>query len=239
MLSREVMGGVGLAILWVNTFLVVLGAWRELMAIGARRRGLHALEPGETGIGVLEGRVAYGAGTQGRLACRRVDQIGRYAADDADRSAIAFSDGAYGGASFGGLIGVGATEVHVDATENTSVWVSAESMRAAAGCPDASTFEAAYEQARKARGFSRRVEAGVGEGDPVWIRGDLRRRGDGFVVSAPPDEPLLIAGVDPRAWCRGKAIALFAFVVGVLLVAAGCTALALYQPHLGRLRNIV
>ena len=77
MLSNELMGLLALAIVWVNTLLVVAAAGRELSALAAQRRWMRPLAPGEVGAGLVEGVVASVADGAGAHARHHGDQVGR------------------------------------------------------------------------------------------------------------------------------------------------------------------
>lgn len=227
------MGLLALGILWVNTLLIVLSALKEAAALSARRRAMPLLPPGARGPGLLEGRVLRGAGRTGALAGRRVDQVGRAGSGDAGRETILFSDRKYDGEIYGGAVEVPGESgppraLEVSPVMVAEVWMPPAAMREAAACPSASRFDEAYPHARKARGYSRTVEAMLRPGSPVWILGERTLGAD------PPEVvPTLIAGLDPRAWCRSKVLGLVAFSVAVLVVASGCTAVALVPPVFG------
>src|SRR2546421_7456735 len=155
MLSRELMGLLGLAILWVNTLLVAgaaLGRWRQIaLRLKAMRRD-----------GVVEGTALGDA----PLAWHEVEQVGRKASDDADRKAILFHDRGFGSGVAGGRIDTAAGEVRVlQELERAEVWVARELQTRAAACPSDEVFDAAYAQAAKTRGFERRVRCEVVAGE--------------------------------------------------------------------------
>lgn len=235
MLSNDVMGVIALAVVWVTTLLVAGAAAQRLVALAAQRRRMRPLAPGEVGVGLVEGDVAAGAG---EIAVHRVEQVGRQAADDHDQRAIVFSDRSYAGEVLGGTLKqADGAELHVAPALDAEVWLRAEAVRAAAECPDSATFDSAYEQARKARGFARTVTAKAPEGARVWAFGEVRR-GDPRTMRPWPDGKLLLATFDPRGWCGARITELAVFIVLVIAVAAGCTAIALYRPHFGLVSTI-
>jgi hypothetical protein len=238
MLSNEVMGALALAILWVNTMLVALAACQSLAKLAARRASLRPLGEGETGLGLVEGEIASGSGDDGALAVHRVEQVGRQAADDADRPAILFSDRRYAGEVHGGVVTIGARRARVAPDATATVWMPIEALRDAAACPSASAFDAAYAQAKKARGHVRTVEAKARAGARVWIFGEVRRDGDGLAIAPPEGGSLLVATLDPRAACSARIAQLVAFVAAVPLVAAACTFVSLQRPHFGLVSTI-
>lgn len=233
MLSRELMGVLALAILWVNTLLVVGAALQEAVRL-TRLRGRW----GGSGLGgrALAGKVVRGEGPGGALAMHRVEQVGRYAADDADRRAILFSDKSYAGEAFAGVVATDGGEVRV-AAGSAEVWASPEAVREAATCPDG-TFAGAYADARKARGYHRTVEVAVRAGAEVWLVGALRDEDGAPVLGPGPDGVLRVSSIEPRAVCARKLALVALFVVGVLVAAASCTVLALWPPYFGMVSTI-
>lgn len=237
MLSRELMGILALGILWVNTLLVMGAAWREVAALRARGRLLRPLPPGEPGAGLVEGEVVSAPG--GVFASHEVDQVGRQASDDRDRRAITFSDRAFRGAVMGGAVRAGEVEIAVPAAPDAEVWVAPATLAACAACPGEEGFASAYDDARKARGFSRTVTAPVACGDRIWIAGEARRGEDGRMsIHAIEGAKLLVSAVDPRAVCARYTRLLALFLIGVPAAAALCTALALYPPHFGLVSTV-
>jgi hypothetical protein len=239
MLSREVMGLLALAILWVNTLLVVGAGGQELVRLVRRLRRMRPLV--STGEGLLQGRVVAG-GTDGVLAVHRVEQVGRYAADDADRRAIAFSDRSYVSQVLGGVVETEAGAVRVaeiGASASVEVWPARAVQRRAAACASSVDFDRAYADARKARGFTRTLESALSRDDRVFLFGALRRDDGGDLHLSPAaDGSLLVSAIDPRAFCRGKAALVMAFLFGALVAAAVCTVLALQAPLFGTVSTL-
>lgn len=232
MLSNELMGLLALAIVWVNTLLVLAAAGRELSALAARRRWMRPLAPGEVGAGLVEGVVAEVADGAGALARHHVDQVGRQAADDHGRHAILFADRAYRGEVLGGAVRAGDLTIALPKVGEAEVWLPAEAIRAAAACPGEDELGAAYAEAKKARGFSRTVTVDVGPGARVFVAGEVRR-GDGLSVHPLPDARLLVSTSDPREVCARHMRRVVLFMIAVPVIAAACTAVALYPPHFG------
>lgn len=234
------MGLLALAILWGNTLLVVAAALKEAAALASRRRAMRSFPPGAQGPGLIACRVLRGAGRTGALAGRRVDQVGHAGAGS--HESILFSDQKYDGEIYGGAVEVPgpsgpssgpSLELSVSPVLEAEVWVSSSAAREAAACPSAARFDEAYPHARKARGYSRTVEAMIRAGSPVWILGEVTSAG-----GAQQLVPTLVSSLDPRAWCRSRELALGAFAVAVLLVAAGCTAVALVPPVFGTVSTV-
>jgi hypothetical protein len=80
MLSREVMGALALAILWVNTWLIAAATYKQRQGLAALRRGLR----------VERGTVDSGNGPSGELGTFEVTQVGRLV--EGSTPAIAFHD---------------------------------------------------------------------------------------------------------------------------------------------------
>jgi len=98
-----------------------------------------------------------------------------------------------------------AEEIEIAPSKSAEIWLPLEDLRAASGVPPAPRFNAAYEDARKARGFSRTVTASIEPGKTAWISGALERdRGDGPLRLAPARGlPPIASTLDPRAVCHG------------------------------------
>ncbi|WP_437947849.1 hypothetical protein WME98_45215 [Sorangium sp. So ce296] len=233
MLTRELMGALALAILWVNTLLIAAAALKQLAAVAATLRRLGA-RPDQRGAALIEARVLRGDGRGGALAGHRIEQVGRAGAGGSTRDEIVFADSGRGGEIYGGTVVAGGREIAIAPAVEGEVWVSRAEVRAASACPSEARFDEAYQHARKPRGFSRTVEARIGPGAPVWLLGDVERAvndADG----ADRMRPALVSSVDPRALCRRKIALLSLGVAGVLGGLVGCTALALSRPRFGPL----
>lgn len=233
MLSKELMGTLALAILWVTTLLVAAAAWKEIAALLVWRRRLVALD-GDDGAGLVHARVTEGAGPGGALASQRVEQVGRAATqDDGGRRVIIFSDRSAVGEVFGGTAArddSGAV-ITVDAEASAEVWLSAEELAARGACASDEAFDRAYADAKKARGFARAVEgAATGE---VFLYGQLRPLGKGLALVPAKPGGLLVATFDPRPWIARKIGLAALFLAGELALAAACTAVALWPPRFG------
>ncbi|EYF01524.1 hypothetical protein [Chondromyces apiculatus] len=219
MLTREIMGWIALAILWVNTLLVAAAALKDLGAIARKTRALGPFR---------RGRVVRGKGRSGALAGHRVEQVGRAGAEGGGREEIVFHDKSYGGEIYGGAVALedGGREVTVAPAIDGQVWLSAEEQAAAAACPSEERFAEAYPHARKARGYSRTVEAQIREGATVWLGGEE------------PSAPRLLSTLDPQAWARSRMLRCAAFALATVVVCAACTAVALWPPVFGTVSKI-
>ncbi|WP_437941893.1 hypothetical protein [Sorangium sp. So ce341] len=230
MLTRELMGALALAILWVNTLLIAAAALKQLASVAATLRRLGA-RLDQRGAALIEARVLRGDGRGGALAGHRIEQVGRAGAGGSTREEIVFVDSGRGGEIYGGAVVAGGREIAIAPAVEGEVWVSRAEVRAASACASEARFDEAYQHARKPRGFSRTVEARIGPGAPVWLLGDVERAVDG----ADRMRPALVSSVDPRAVCRRKLALLSLGVAGVLGGLVGCTALALSRPRFGPL----
>jgi hypothetical protein len=214
MLSRDVMGALALAILWVNTLLIAAAAWKRRSALVRRTSSLSAIRGGT---------VLRGDGPGGALAALEVTQVGRLTA--AALPTIAFHDQAYASLLCGGRLALtDGSEVDVAASECAEVWVDDSTFRDAATCPSLGAFEAARADARKARGFARTVSAPIGSGRAVFV--------------ATAEDGILVATFDPRVWLARKTTLASLFVALELLVAGACTAACLHPPVFGTLSTV-
>jgi hypothetical protein len=209
MLSNQVMGVLALAILWVNTLLVAADVGKQARALLLRREQMR---------GVLRGRVRGGT-----LAVHRVEQVGRAGSGE---GTILFQDRAATGEVLGGTIAdEGGGEHALEPSAEAEVWVTAEELGRAGACASLEAFDHAYVSARKARGFSRTVEAPVSAGQEVFVVGSAR---DGWVV----------ATMDPRALLARRATLAVGFIAGAIVLAAACTAVALWPPAFGSVSTV-
>lgn len=163
-------------------------------------------------------RVLQGTGPEGQLAVHRVRQVGRSRGD----GKIWFHDRAYEAALLGGEVAIGDERRALAA--GGSVWPAREKQVAAGGCPGTEAFSTASARAIKASGWERAVEVALGPGDAVWL-------------SEGPDGPL-VAAEDPTRWRRRVTALTLALVVGLVLGAAGLTALCLWPPVFGTVSKI-
>lgn len=245
MLSREIMGLLALAILWVNTLLIAAAAGKELLALLARRQKLRLLGPIDRGDGILRGVVVRGEGPGGAFAEQRVDQIGRSARPSAAGRSIHFSDKAFEGEIFGGVllceIEPGRQEeVVIEPSRPAEVWLSADDLRRASGCPSLERFEQMYEDAKRARGAARTVKAVIEPGRTVWVAVEREREPEGRLsrisnssMSPPSAAPPMIAVMNPRALCSTKIALVLGSILAMLGLAAAASAVALHEPRFG------
>lgn len=229
MLTREIMGALALAILWVNTLLVAAAALKQAAELMRRARALRPLAPGEVGAGLIEGRIEDGDGEGGALARIEIEQIGRAGAEEAGRRTIHFGDRTFGGAVLGGAITSGASRVRVRAGGG-EVWPERAGVLAAAACSEQARFDQVFEEARKARGHVRTVSVDLRAGSAVWIAGEVREAPGGLEVGPGAGGDLLVSAIEPRAWLRGKVALAVLFAIVEIALAAGVTALVLVPP---------
>lgn len=228
MLTNEVMGALALAILWVNTLLVAADAGQQARALLRRRDEMRALGAGARGAGLVRGRVVGGA-----LAVHRVEQVGRAGAIE---GTILFHDRSACGEILGGALAEpDGGALTVEAVAVAEVWLTPGELARAAACASDAAFDQAEGHARKARGFSRTVNATVGADAEVFVLGEARGagHGDGRALS-----PILVATMDPRALLARKAALAATFVTVELVLAAACTAAALWPPVFGRISTV-
>lgn len=229
MLTNETMGLLALWILWVNTLLVAAATWNQVRELLRRRAEMRPLGAGATGEGLLRGRVARGA-----IAVQRIEQVGR-AVEGED--AIVFHDRKAAGEVLGGALEAEGSTITIAAQAEAEVWLSADDLAKAAACPSAAAFDEAFPAARKARGFSRTVAAEVAERE-VFVHGRIEDRDGTRTVVPPARGAMLVATIDPRAFIAKKAALAGAFIVAELVLAAACTAIALWPPVFGRVSTI-
>lgn len=213
MLTLEIMGLLGLAILWVNTLLVVGAALTPLAELLSRlRRGFR------------RGEIEEGA-DDGVLAAHVVEQVGRQASDDAARQAILFHDRAYRSELAGGVVALDGERLSLDAGAPVEVWFSQEEKRERAESA-ASDFDEAYRASKKAKGFVRDIACALREGQPVWLAQGSDRA------------PLLLASFDPRGFLRARIAIVIGFQLAMLAISALLTWLCLHPPVFGTVSTV-
>lgn len=228
MLSREIMGVLALAILWVNTLLIAGAALQRVAALRERRRRLDD--------GLVRATVARGDGPGGAIAVHRVEQVGRAASAE---GTILFADRATADEALGGALSLaGGGEATLAAGTEVELWLDGGEVAEAGACASDAAFAEAMDQAKKARGFARTVSAGVAEGREIFVHARLvRERGEATLAPA-GEGGVLIATFDPRAWLSRKIALALAFVAGDVVAAAACTAIALQRPHFGLVSTV-
>lgn len=229
MLTREIMGALALAILWVNTLLIAAVALKQVNEQRRRARSLRPLAPGEEGHGLVAARIQEGDGPEGALARYELEQLGRAGVEDHGRRTIHFGDRSFSSAVLGGVIVADGARVRMKAGEG-EVWPAREDVLAAAGCDDRARFDRAFDEARKARGHARTVRVDLRAGSSVWVAGELRRAGDEWQLASSDRVGLLVSAIDPRAALRKRAALALVFAIGEVAAAAGVTALVLVPP---------
>lgn len=228
--TREILGVLALAVLWINSLLIFAVALRQAANVRAvRSRLVRARGRGE----LIRGEVASAGGEA--FALRTISQIGR-AMTVKGPERILFSDGPQSFDVIGGVVETpeGPIEVARAAPGLGEVWTSEAREQEVASRADARAFDAAYKPASTQRGFRREVVIDVRAGDAVWVSGS--RSGDR--LEATEDKPLLVSLVDPIAWCGGRIRAAYAFVATAALLLCGLTTLVLWPPRFGTLSTI-
>lgn len=205
MLTRELMGLGALAILWVNTLLIAAAAWKELSKLLAKKRAL-------ADAGVVRGRVV-----KGTLAALSVEQTGHGNGESPNQKAILFHDRKHTGEVFGGVVEIDGKEIEIPARASGEVWIALEQLRREGEYPGDDAFDAAFVNAKRAKGYARTVTAKIGEGADVWLAKD------GSFVST----------IDPAPLLSKYASLAFAAIVGFFAAVTGITFLALQTPHFG------
>ncbi len=208
MLTYAIMGALALAILWVNTLLVVGAALTPLSQLLSRlRRPLR------------EGKIEAGH-DDGILARHIVEQVGRRASDDAARQAVLFHDRAYRSELAAGVIRSGEEVLELD-SRPAQVWVTLQQKREQANTPG--DFEEAYRASKRAKGYARSVVSTLRSGDSVWF-------------SDTPE--LWLSSFDPRPWLRTRVAMVVGFQLAMTAVSALVTWLCLYPPVFGTISTI-
>jgi hypothetical protein len=205
MLSREVMGIFCLVVLWTTALLVAASAFQL--------RGRLAAKGAQLGRGIVG--VVDGAGPFARAS---VTQVGR-ALDPAAHPAIAFHDRAWAGELVGGAVVAAGARVEVAPSARAEIWVDPERFAAAAACGDVAEFDAAWAQAKKAKGWERTVGVTIEKGERVWVHAQ----------ASPP----LVATFEPHAWLGARARALVVFAITELFVCGVVTRIAVTPPVFG------
>ena len=224
MLSYELMGLLGLGVLWLTALLIAGAAWQEWRDLRARRAQWLPLGAATDGVGLKSG-VALATDRPGALAAHMIEQKGF--AVVATRPTIEFCDGARRCELFGGVIRVADVELEITGPADVQVWPDAQRQLELSACPDAATFCEAYEKARKACGVWREVETPLRAGDRIWIAGRFSEAGRRVEAV---DGVLLLSAMDPTRWSKKKETLVLGFIAGELLLCGLCTLLALWPP---------
>jgi hypothetical protein len=226
-LTRELMGYVALFILWGNTVLVLLAALKPTAALWRLAGSWPRAEAAPGASGLFRARIEQIR--SGPFAEFSVEQLGRFGAG-AGRS-IVWHDRRCACRIGGGIVVADGTRIEVPATDRARVWVGADEVDRAAGCPSHAAFEEAYPEARKAKGVVRNVSVALEQGRDVFVAGRLRGGRDALRLEPLDDGVLFVSALDPLVWCRRR-ILTFAllFVPAVVGGAALATGLALTEP---------
>lgn len=199
-LSRELMAGVALGLLWIHTLLIAAAAGLDLRDLGRLARAR-----------VRVGVVTTGEGPSGALARNVVAQIGRCKGD----GVIHLHDAEHRSEVFGGVVELeDGSRVELAAASEAAVWPDLDTRaRAAAVVPSDAAREQALHDARRARGWTREVAVALVPGDRVWLVDDGGRT-------------LAVSGADPRAWLNRKRALVLGFLLAILAIAGGCSVAA-------------
>lgn len=215
MLTKELMGLLCLAILWINTLLLIGAQVGPLRDLTSRLRRLAR--------SLTQTRVVRGD-ADGALATHRVTQVGRKLAK---QDAILFHDRSYHSDVHGGSVEHEGRVIEVPPADG-EVWISQSERQRAAMCASSEAFDRALAPSRKAKGFVRDVTMSLCEGASVWLCSDVDRA----------EAPLWLSDFDPRPWCRRRVALVLGYQLGVLALASGITYLALYPPLFGVVSTI-
>ncbi len=223
MLTPAWMSAVALLVLWGNTLLVALAAVRNLRSLRDFVRGARPLELANLPSGAHVGW--FRAHASEPVGVLMIHQLGRLGGG----LSIIWHDKRAESRSREVKLTAGELEVLVPArSEHVAVWLDAETMRAAAACPSASEFDLATAGARKPKGFERTVELSL-SGD-VFVLGTVQV-GETIALAPSPERPLVLSAFDPTELvARRTKVVLFLFIPAIMLLAAGCTWLAMSPP---------
>lgn len=242
MLTKEIMGLLGLGIVWINTLLIIAAAFKDITSLFHRMAFFHSWKPGQTGPVLLRGSIQSGQGEDGSVAAHRIEQIGRSSADPG-KKAIIFSDRSFASTVSGGVFVPADHPEHpifiAPQERGAEVWVPQSGLEQEARCPSLQHFDEAYEAARKAKGYPRTVEARIGAGHSVWIAGNIDQNESKQPTLSPSGQgALLISALNPRTELRRR-IALSALAIVLIFgAAAGASVLALSKPYFGTLSTV-
>lgn len=202
-LSRELLGAIALGFFWIHMLLIAGSAWLDFRALGRLRRA-----PIRAGV------VRAGRGPAGALGRNVVEQIGRSKGD----GVIHFSDTGHRSELFGGVVELDdGRELELDATADVAIWPATERRLQAAAAESTERIAAAQGEARRARGWPRKVEVAIAPGDRVFVVDGERG-------------PSIVAAVDPRRWLARKRWLIVGFVIAELALAGACTTAILWPP---------
>jgi hypothetical protein len=225
----EILGTIGLIVLWSEAVLVAAAAVQELRDLRALSLRTRLLGPGEVGLGMISGEVE--SAPEGVLAQRSVVQIGR--ALDARLRSIAFRDRSSASLVRGGRIRTELGVVEIERCEQcVSVWTPIEAS------PRPEAFDEAYADACAPAGHLRTLSASVARGDRIFVSGDVSTRGEVRVMRAPSGGDLLLFAADPRRILTRRRWLVSAFIAGELAACLVCTRTATWPPLFGAISTL-
>jgi hypothetical protein len=208
-LPYEWLGIFALGAIVINTWLIVISAWKRRQLLGEIRKSWADAK---------QGTVEHGDGPHGILARRSVSQIGRaLTVRGPDR--IEYTDTCSESEFFGGTISrPNAEPITLAPASDVELWL------ADANPPRDDDFEDAWTCASTNKGFATRVTLSVGPGTRIWMCRD--------------EDNLRIATLDPLAFCDRMRRILALFCVGSLLTLTLVAVLACTPPVFGSVSTL-
>lgn len=211
--EREIMAGLCLAVVWVNTGLIVAHGLGDLRRLLGLRRCL------QSNVGRFE------AASPEAGATYQLVQAGRTRGD----GSIHFHDRRTE-CSLSGHGRVESSKGTWDVTARAGgvwVWPTPAELRAATACASREEFDALAGPALLARGAERVATVRL---DQSWVAGG---RLTGGVLHGEPDAPLVFSTDDPRARLAGLCGRVVLVLGAILTVAAALTGLCFVGPAFG------
>jgi hypothetical protein len=224
------MGAFALVVLWTGTLLVLLASAADVRRWFRLWRRMRPLRGNEGGVGMIEAHVLAG---NGPLARHTVVQTGRWAAvSEGEPRAIIFHDREYRSELLGGGVEAadGSRRIEVPAENaGAEVWAPGRPQQID---PDLG-FDQAYVRSKHVRGFPRELRTELVAGSPVWLVGELRQEDGRWTMGPPPAARMIVSTVDPRGLSAGRIRLGLLVILGIFLVGATSTALAVWPPAFG------
>ena len=232
MLSREIMGLVALAVLWVNVLVIVAAAGQRVRGVWAwRRRFVRARRQGQ----LVVGRVTQGSGPDGTFAVRRVRRVGR-ARTDTRRRIIRLSEHSSVTELLGGVVQLdNGQDLSVQPTADAEIWLGDSELDFRAPS-EAAAFDRAYQAASTFKGLRMDSEHAVRTGDRVWI--DFSGHPHRQTPEAPAAARWVVATVSPLGWCARRLLMGLGFTLFSVGAALAITRLAIWDPLFGPISTI-
>jgi hypothetical protein len=221
--DREIMGAIGLAIVWVNTGLIVAHGARELAGLRALLVRLVPLRPGV--FGIAQGTFEAVPGRTGPTY--RLTQTAHRGRD----GKIYFHDHRAESVFESGTVVTDTGTLSVEAGAEVWVWPDRNLLALRQKPDDLEEFEEFLESARRASGATRKIELSIKQGDTIYVAGTLSPEGTHLEGSL--EAPLLISATDPRRWLRHTVWRNVAMVAAALALGMALTALCFWPPVFG------